>query len=450
MSVEQIKFADSREWFFTTNSSELQHKTGRFFAIKGVSFQVADFSSFELPLIDQSEIGLLGFVVCKIAGELNILFQAKIEPGNVGGFQFAPTVQATQSNYERAHGGADQPYLEFFASEKYKVLHDSLQTEQGWKFLFKRNRNIVVEIPQPVEPLPLFKWIPISTAIAALDSDHLLNSDARSVLTCLLLSRPEYLQEFRSTNNRLLLESLRQRTVTHKRLITWYKKNAQKKQHLELKPLSKLRGWEIVDDKITHKDNAFHDVIQIKVNTNCREVENWDQPIVNSHEIVDIELIARVRAGRLEVLLKAETQPGLIGHLGLSASLVSDRQLISTSDNKLSDWFQAYGMQAWRTLKAEHSEEGGRFYLDKCRYRISIFPTGTKFPKLDSTYRWLSLRDMAALLETGRVLTNELRSALAVLISSNSQWKDSPARSIFSAFASTFSLVSGFTALCSL
>ena len=46
-----------------------------------------------------------GIICKKINGKLNLLMQAKIEPGNVNCVQISPTIQATKSNFTQVHGG---------------------------------------------------------------------------------------------------------------------------------------------------------------------------------------------------------------------------------------------------------------------------------------------------------------------------------------------------------
>ena len=78
--------------------------------------------------------------------------QAKAEPGNINTYQLSPTVQATRSNYLQLHGGKRTLYLEFFIDHsKTEVLIDQLQSEQGARFYRKRNRNIIIRIPDDYE-----------------------------------------------------------------------------------------------------------------------------------------------------------------------------------------------------------------------------------------------------------------------------------------------------------
>ena len=81
-------------------------------------------------------------------GVPHVLVQAKVEPGNIGYAQLAPTVQATQSNYERVHGSQETPFLDWFLGQRQDaVLDDCLQSEQGSRFLGKFNRNMAVRVP---------------------------------------------------------------------------------------------------------------------------------------------------------------------------------------------------------------------------------------------------------------------------------------------------------------
>ena len=49
-----------------------------------------------------------------IDGRLYFLMQAKVEPGNVNKYQISPTIQATKSNFTRAHGGKTPLFFDYF------------------------------------------------------------------------------------------------------------------------------------------------------------------------------------------------------------------------------------------------------------------------------------------------------------------------------------------------
>jgi oxidase EvaA len=45
-----------------------------------------------------------------------------MEPGNINKVQLSPTVQATESNYTRVHGGKAIKYLNFFKNKNQKKI----------------------------------------------------------------------------------------------------------------------------------------------------------------------------------------------------------------------------------------------------------------------------------------------------------------------------------------
>lgn len=114
--------------------------------------------------------------------------QAKIEPGNLNIVQLSPTLQATRSNYTRVHGGKSPNYLEYFNGEKeVYVLVDQLQSEQGARFLHKRNRNIIVEIneDEEISVKDGFIWVSLGQIKELLRYPNVVNMDSRTVISCI-------------------------------------------------------------------------------------------------------------------------------------------------------------------------------------------------------------------------------------------------------------------------
>ena len=62
----------------------------------------------------QNENGILGIIRKKFNNKYKYLLQAKLEPGNINHLQLSPTVQATESNYKRVHGGKKNPIFRTF------------------------------------------------------------------------------------------------------------------------------------------------------------------------------------------------------------------------------------------------------------------------------------------------------------------------------------------------
>ena len=99
MRVTRIPFRKSAEW--EMRDGGLGHRSGRFFQVVAVQWEDAQERRHNQPFLHQPEVGTLGFVF----HDHELLIQAKVEPGNVGMVQLAPTCQATASNLDRVHGG---------------------------------------------------------------------------------------------------------------------------------------------------------------------------------------------------------------------------------------------------------------------------------------------------------------------------------------------------------
>ena len=167
----------------------MRHKSGKFFSIEGihVKTKTGTVKEWKQPIINQPEVGILGILCQKHEGILYFLLQAKIEPGNINKIQMSPTVQATKSNYSQIHGGKLPQYLDFFLNFKNKkIIVDQLQSEQGARFYKKRNRNIIIEIPDDVniELLNNFCWLTLGQIKRFLIHNNIINMDTRTVLSC--------------------------------------------------------------------------------------------------------------------------------------------------------------------------------------------------------------------------------------------------------------------------
>ena len=191
--INRIDFGGLRKWRID-DSGNILHESHQFFAIKGlrVSGYSQEPSAWDQPIILQDEIGILGFIVKKLDGLLHFLVQAKIEPGNVNLVQLSPTLQATRSNFLRVHGGRSPNYLAYFREAGTNgICFDQFQSEQGARFLDKRNRNLIVEFDEsnPVEPHDDYCWMTLGQLKALSRFDNLINMDTRSVLCGINLNK---------------------------------------------------------------------------------------------------------------------------------------------------------------------------------------------------------------------------------------------------------------------
>ena len=190
VKVERIPFSDMKLWHSDADGC-IHHDSGRFFSIVGIDINTdyGENHHWRQPIILQPEVGYLGILTKEIDGVLYCLMQAKIEPGNVNCVQISPTLQATKSNYSRVHSGKSPNYLEYFVNAKPEnIILDQLQSEQGARFMRKRNRNIIIKVDEDVPVLDDFRWMTLGQVKELMRYDNLVNMDTRTVLSGLKIS----------------------------------------------------------------------------------------------------------------------------------------------------------------------------------------------------------------------------------------------------------------------
>lgn len=418
LQTTRISFAQSRQWQWDRDGF-LSHYTKRFFRVVGVRyFSLFDNQFQTQPIIDQPEIGLLSFLVCKENHDWWILAHAKAEPGNVNGVQLAPTVQATKSNYEIAHGGAATPYLQL-AKPNGNCLCNQLQSEQNSRFLAKRNRNSVVRVDSMIPAVEShYRWIRLRQLLPLLRESHQINTDARSVLACWLFTDMAALTECAPSPGSFagkLIHSLHSESALHtnETLQDWLAAlNQQSKACAQMIPLRDLEHpWECGDAVIAspHDPAMIH---QIEVQCPKREVAHWDQPIAASRTQTQLVLVMGSHKGTLHLLLQARLEAGNRSGFELTTTVQSEPPITNPVELR----YVELANNARTFLQFENSEEGGRF--DRCisEYRIAWLDDVNESHE-GPFHRWVSLSQFADLLANQSFITNELRSAVSSLLS---------------------------------
>lgn len=179
------------QWQVDAETGNIAHVSGRFFSIIGLAVRHRTAQgelAWDQPIIDQPEYGILGILAKKFDGVLHFLLQAKEEPGNIHSVQLSPTVQATYSNYTQRHGGAMPLYLEYFIDPpREQLLFAKLQSEDGGRFLFKSNRNMIISVEGELAPAPAtFIWLTLRQISDLTRRDNMVNACTRSILSAVL------------------------------------------------------------------------------------------------------------------------------------------------------------------------------------------------------------------------------------------------------------------------
>jgi len=434
-NIIQIPLSELKGWSYV--DERIQHNSGSFFSIDGirVTTNFGLMSQWDQPIINQPEIGFLGFIVKKMGGVLHFLMQAKIEPGNINMVQLSPTLQATRSNYTRVHKGNPPLFLSYFTGEKdVTILVDQLQSEQGARFLQKRNRNIIVEVNENEEiQLPInFIWVSLGQIKELLNYPNVVNMDSRTVISCIQFGNYSeeslnLLSAFRSLNGK---DESREDSFLYSILssenhlndiaviIQWITSMKFKYDlNIEKIPISKIEHWHYDGNTIEHEKKKFFSVIGTCVNINNREVSSWDQPMVKSAQeglmgflvkkingIYHFLVQAKLEAGNFDIVELAPTVQCLTGNYrkGLNEYTIPYLEYFLDT-NPTNVWYSTY-----------QSEEGGRFYQEQ--NLNTIVEVGEEFTlEVLDNYCWMTLNQMLSFVIYNNYLNIAARSLLSAI-----------------------------------
>lgn len=434
-NIKQISLMDLKGWNY--RDDRIRHDSGKFFSIDGIHIKTnyRNTPEWDQPIINQPEIGFLGFIVKKFNGVIYFLMQAKIEPGNLNIVQLSPTLQATRSNYTRIHRGKSPTYLEYFNGEKdVTVLVDQLQSEQGARFLHKRNRNIIVEVNEDEEfkVKTGFIWASLGQIKELLRYPNVVNMDSRTVISCIKFgSYSEYsLRLLANVKNTYGISSEKQDSYLYSVLsadnhlhdlqdiIQWIT-SLKFKYELEVTPvgLSDMKHWIYDGNTISHEDGKYFDVMGIHVEIGNREVVSWDQPMVRPAQeglmgfivrkidgIYHFLVQAKLESGNFDVVEMAPTVQCLTGNYRNSKNEYTIPyldQVLNAPEDKI--WYSSY-----------QSEEGGRFFQEQ-NLNI-IVEVGEEFPiEVDENYCWMTLNQMLSFVTYNNYLNIAARSLLSAI-----------------------------------
>lgn len=424
VQIERIPFSEMTSWHVDSNGC-ISHDSGRFFSIIGIDVQTdyGKINHWQQPIINQPEVGYLGILTKEIDGILYCLMQAKIEPGNANCVQISPTLQATKSNYTRVHSGKTPNYLEYFVNVKPEnVILDQLQSEQGARFLRKRNRNIIIKVDEDVEVLPDYRWMTLGQIKDLMRYDNLVNMDTRTVLSGLnfseYLSPFDNLDELSELGHGLLLSSTTNHTYASTREHLSWLTGLKAKYDLYVSPcpINGMSEWNVYDTEIVRTDERFFKIIGVNVSISNREVSNWSQPLVQPMQDGLCAFIVKRINGVYHFLVQAKLECGNLDVLELAPTVQCLTGAVPKSTER-HPLFYDYVVNAPKErvlIDAMQSEEGGRFYHEQNRNLLveadDNFPT-----ELPPHYTWMTLGQLYEFLRFNNYLNIQARSILSAL-----------------------------------
>ena len=438
-AVHQILFSDMDNWCFADNPYRLMHRSGRFFSIEGIRVKTnyGLVPEWDQPIINQPEIGILGIITKVVNGVRYFLMQCKMEPGNVNIVQLSPTVQATKSNYKQVHKGRQPLYLEYFTKRNMSQrLIDQLQTEQGARFLYKRNRNMIVEVTEDLPVHDRFCWLTLGQIKRLLAIDNLVNMDARTVISCIpiinrdmkndfkLFAKEENdyvdIQEHRLTGFAkdvfFSILAIRPAKHTMDEILSWF---TELKTTYNLRadriPLNQVRHWVETDREIQHETGQHFSVIAVSVQAENREVISWKQPLLKHSGCGLIGFLVQKIDGTLHFLVRASVEPGNINTVDMGPTVS-----YADVEERMKQMPPPHFLDFFITTPSERihysvvqSEEGGRFYHFQNRSMIVELPANSLVDPPED-FIWMTLGQIFDLVRHG-YFNIEARNLLACL-----------------------------------
>lgn len=433
VEVKKIPFSGMNLWEFDKTKSILRHETGKFFTIEGINVKTnwGKVKQWSQPIINQPEIGYLGFITKEFDGVLHFLLQAKIEPGNVNNVQLSPTLQATKSNYTRAHKGKAPAYLDLFVSATSdQILLDQLQSEQGARFLRKRNRNIIIKIEEDIELLDNFIWLSLGQIKCLMTHDNLVNMDTRTVISGIpygsfdedQINLFNFFDSKISKNtieNKFLKSTLLANHTLHTidDIINYVTKQKCKYElDVESLPISSLEDWVIEEDSIHHKDHKYFKIIAVEVSIENREVVKWTQPMIEPAQnglcafvckeikgILHFAVQTKLECGNFDILEFAPTVQCLTGNYKKTAKdeLPFLDYVLNVPKNQI----------IFDTIQ---SEEGGRFYKEQNRNMIILAGDEIEVD-LPENHIWLTINQLQSFIKFNNYINIQARTLLSAI-----------------------------------
>ena len=423
VKIEKIPFDQMNMWHSDVDGS-VHHDSGRFFSIVGIDVRT-DYGSnhhWRQPIINQPEVGYLGILTKEIDGVLYCLMHAKIEPGNVNCVQISPTLQATKSNYSRVHSGKAPNYLEYFVNAKPEnIILDQLQSEQGARFLRKRNRNIIIKVDEEVDVKEDYRWMTLGQIKELMHYDNLVNMDTRTVLSGLKISdfvTPlDGLKGMSQFGKDMIVSSKTNHShISTQDHLSWLT-GLKAKYDLHVSPcaINDMPEWEKTEWEISRRDGKFFKIIGVNVTISNREVSSWCQPLVQPMQDGICAFIIKKINGVYHFLVQAKLECGNFDVMELAPTV---QCLTGNAEEAIiKPEFYDYIMNARKDqvlIDALQSEEGGRFYHEQ--NRNILVEADENFPlELPERYTWMTLRQIYKFLRFNNYLNIQARSIISAL-----------------------------------
>lgn len=424
VEINECSINDSSFWFYDDYNGEILNRKRSFFSIRGLRQFENDELVCEQPVIIQPEIGYLGILCKEIDGVLNFLMQAKVEPGNVNCVQISPTLQATKSNFTRAHGGKLPAYIEYFeGASKYQVILDQIQSEQAARFYKKRNRNIIILVDEDIDVLPNYKWMTLGQIKKLMRIDNLVNMDTRTVISGIPVVTACFDCDDKQRIKNLIHSEGLYRSMfeadSSSEIPLVYNAINNFKQFRDIRkvlvPLNQLMDWKVNEWGASCRKASDFVIRYYDIDITGREVQHWSQPLFKATGMATFGLILSDNKGVLRFLVRPRFEIGSFDKIELGPSIQLEATHNCYYDDPVETVFRKKLDKSVGVLY-DHllSEEGGRFYQEQNRNVIMMIEPEELDPLPDG-YFWMDYRSLNHMVQINNCLNIQLRNLLSLI-----------------------------------
>ena len=389
--IKKKNLSELKNWHITEN--KIYHTSKKFFQVVGVRIKTNfhQNKSWDQPLIFQNEIGILGILRRKKKGSFQYLMQAKMEPGTVNKLQLSPTVQATKSNFTRVHSGKRVKYHNFFKNLKKKnILVNTIQSEQGSRYLFKFNKNIIINVSGNIKLVRNYIWVTKHEIGKLINKNNVLNMDSISVLSCVIKKNIHDLPENCFSKIQYWFNNLKKKYFIKRKIIA----------------LSKIKDWKFDKKSIFHKSKKYFSIIGVNVQTDSREINEWEQPIIQEKKLGLSGFLVKNVNSTYHYLVSFSLKPGL-KYPGLSCTVRTSNEKNCLNNHNHTDITKYYLKKYFiyntsGTIKYSrvHSDEGGRFFHSQNKYVVVQIDENERI-KVNNNYIWMSHNQVLNFIKRG-------------------------------------------------
>ncbi|MBN2281850.1 MAG: NDP-hexose 2,3-dehydratase family protein [Candidatus Marinimicrobia bacterium] len=388
LKIDRINFSEQKEWIIT--QSGITHYTGGYFNVTGIK---SEFSGDEQVVFYQPQSALTGLLMCQIDNQIFIQTQARVEPGVTGDIQYGPTIQTTAANYMKYHGGKPTSNLEMFHNlcPQTNLISFSMQLDLGEKYYKKSKSHHYIETQELSETSENLVWVPLEVIAKTLTKDYFLNTDFRSLLA--VFDWDAYLKRTRGNNPPLSSEIL----------TDFFKRKNSYKNSWKISGIDKLTGWQLTDEGIKDHCNSGVSVNMYNITCDTREVQSWNQPLMEAKGTGQVVLLMRKLAGEYEFLLSIIEEFGLNESIAIGPSFLNYPKMESKKVEIPGDIVK----------KFQHSDEGGRFYHNDSKY--VVYEVDQNYPISDGQY-WVNGFTLKKILAASNMAAIQLRCICSAVL----------------------------------